>query len=115
MRVLTRWSNTIMERYLPDPYIFVAILTLVVFGLGLGFTDSGPLDMVVYWGDGFWGLLSFTMQMVIVLVAGHVLASSPLFKKGLSSLASLAKSPGSAIILVTVVSLIACWINWGLG
>ncbi|WP_039043890.1 short-chain fatty acid transporter [Sporosarcina sp. ZBG7A] len=115
MRLLTRWSNTIMERYLPDPYIFVAILTLVVFGLGLGLTDSGPLDMVVYWGDGFWGLLSFTMQMVIVLVAGHVLASSPLFKKGLSSLASLAKSSGSAIILVTVVSLIACWINWGFG
>ena len=76
-----------MERYLPDPYIFVAILTLVVFLLGLGLTDSGPLDMVTYWGDGFWGLLAFTMQMVIVLVAGHVLASSPVFKKLLSTLA----------------------------
>lgn len=115
MKTLTRFSNTIMERYLPDPYIFVAILTVIVFGLGIGFTDSGPLDMVVHWGDGFWGLLAFTMQMVIVLVAGHVLASSPVFKKLLSSLASLAKSPGSAILLVTVVSLIACWINWGFG
>ncbi|CAM3139714.1 short-chain fatty acid transporter [Filibacter tadaridae] len=115
MKVLTRWSNTLMERYLPDPYIFVAILTIVVFLMGLGFTDSGPLDMVVHWGDGFWGLLSFTMQMVIVLVAGHVLASSPVFKKLLSSLAGLAKSPGSAILLVSVVSLIACWINWGFG
>lgn len=115
MKTLTRWSNTVMERYLPDPYIFVAILTLIVFLLGLGFTDSSPLDMVVHWGDGFWGLLAFTMQMVIVLVAGHVLASSPVFKKLLSSMASLAKSPGSAILLVTVVSLIACWINWGFG
>ena len=104
-----------MERYLPDPYIFVAILTLVVFLLGLGLTDSGPLDMVTYWGDGFWGLLAFTMQMVIVLVAGHVLASSPVFKKLLSTLAGFAKSPGSAILLVSVVSLIACWINWGFG
>ncbi|PIC56706.1 short-chain fatty acid transporter [Sporosarcina sp. P12(2017)] len=115
MKLLTRWSNTLMERYLPDPYIFVAILTLVVFGLGLGFTDSGPLDMVVHWGDGFWGLLSFTMQMVIVLVAGYVLAISPVFKKLLSTLAGVAKSPGSAIILVSVVALIACWINWGFG
>ncbi|MDW0113981.1 short-chain fatty acid transporter [Sporosarcina saromensis] len=115
MKTLTRFSNTIMERYLPDPYIFVAILTVIVFGLGIVFTDSGPLDMVVHWGDGFWELLAFTMQMVIVLVAGHVLASSPVFKKLLSSLASLAKSPGSAILLVTVVSLIACWINWGFG
>jgi len=104
-----------MERYLPDPYIFVALLTLVVFALGLGLTESSALDMAVYWGDGFWKLLDFTMQMVIVLVAGHVLASSPLFKKGLSQLAGLAKTPGSAIILVTVISLIACWINWGFG
>lgn len=104
-----------MERYLPDPYIFVAILTLVVFLLGLGLTDSSPMDMVTHWGDGFWALLAFTMQMVIVLVAGHVLASSPFFKKLLSTLAGLAKTPGQAIVLVSVVSLIACWINWGFG
>ncbi|MET3575096.1 short-chain fatty acid transporter [Bhargavaea ullalensis] len=115
MKTLTRFSNALMERFLPDPYIFVAILTLVVYLLGLGLTDSGPLDMVVHWGDGFWGLLSFTMQMVIVLVAGHVLANSPVFKRLLSSLAGIAKSPGSAIILVTVVSIIASWINWGFG
>lgn len=115
MKVLTRWSNTIMERYLPDPYVFVAILTLLVFLLGVGLTDSSPLDMVVHWGDGFWGLLSFTMQMVIVLVAGYVLAISPVFKKILSTLATLAKTPGSAILLVSFVSLIACWINWGFG
>ena len=115
MKTLTRWSNTLMERYLPDPYIFVAILTLLVFLLGIGLTDSSPLDMVVYWGDGFWGLLAFTMQMVIVLVAGHVLASSPVFKKLLSTMAKGAKTPGSAILLVSVVSLVACWINWGFG
>jgi len=115
LKTLTRWSNTLMERYLPDPYIFVAILTLLVFLLGIGLTDSSPLDMVVYWGDGFWGLLAFTMQMVIVLVAGHVLASSPVFKKLLSTMAKGAKSPGSAILLVSVVSLVACWINWGFG
>lgn len=104
-----------MERYLPDPYIFVAILTLLVFLLGIALTESSPLDMVVYWGDGFWGLLAFTMQMVIVLVAGHVLASSPVFKKLLNTMAKGAKSPGSAILLVSVVSLVACWINWGFG
>lgn len=115
MKTLTRFSNTLMERYLPDPYIFVAILTVLVFLLGIGLTNSSPLDMVVYWGDGFWGLLAFTMQMVIVLVAGHVLASSPVFKKLLSSMARGAKNPGSAILLVSVVSLVACWINWGFG
>lgn len=115
MKTLTRFSNRLMERYLPDPYIFVAILTLLVFLLGIGLTDAGPLDMVTYWGDGFWGLLSFTMQMVVVLLAGHVLASSPPIKRLLNKMAGLAKSPGGAIILVTVVSLVASWINWGFG
>ncbi|MEK9200238.1 short-chain fatty acid transporter [Ureibacillus sp. 179-F W5.1 NHS] len=115
MKTLTKISNTIMEKYLPDPYIFVAILTVLVLLLGVGLTDSSPLDMVIYWGDGFWGLLSFTMQMVIVLAAGHILANSPLFKKFLSSMASKIKKPSIAIIVVTFISLIGCWINWGFG
>jgi len=60
MKFLTRLSNTIMEKYLPDPYIFVAILTVLVVLLGIGLTPSSPLEMVIYWGDGFWGLLAFT-------------------------------------------------------
>lgn len=104
-----------MQRYLPDPLIFVFILTLVVFLLGLAVTPSTPAEMVRYWGGGFWGLLTFAMQMVLVLVTGHVLASSPIIKSLLGKTATLAKSPGSAIILVTLVSLIASWLNWGFG
>ncbi|MDJ0331788.1 short-chain fatty acid transporter [Planococcus sp. S3-L1] len=115
MKGITRFSNNLMERYLPDPFLFVIILTVVVFGLGLGLTDSSPVQMVAFWGEGFWALLAFSMQMVLVLVTGFVLASSPIFKKGLGKLASFAKSPGSAILWVSVVSLAASWINWGFG
>lgn len=115
MKVLIKLSNKLMEKYLPDPYIFVAILTVLVVLLGVVLTPSSPLDMVIYWGDGFWGLLAFTMQMVIVLTAGHVLANSPLFKNFLTAVAKSIKSPGMAIIIVTIVSLVACWINWGFG
>lgn len=115
MKAITRFSNNLMERYLPDPFLFVIILTVVVFGLGLGLTDSSPVQMVAFWGEGFWALLAFSMQMVLVLVTGFVLASSPIFKKGLGKLASFARSPGSAILWVTIVSLAASWINWGFG
>lgn len=115
MKPLVSFFNRVMQRYLPDPFLFVIILTFVVFGLGLIFTNSGPYQMVQHWGSGFWGLLTFTMQMVLVLVTGHVLASSQIFKKGLGALASTAKSPGQAIIIVTIVSLIASLINWGFG
>lgn len=115
MKAITRFSNSLMEKYLPDPFLFVIILTLVIFVMGLGLTDSSPVQMVAFWGEGFWALLAFSMQMVLVLVTGFVLASSPIFKKGLGKLAGLAGSPSSAIILVTLVSLAASWINWGFG
>ncbi|KKK38745.1 short-chain fatty acid transporter [Mesobacillus campisalis] len=115
MKILVSFFNRLMQRYLPDPFLFVIILTFVVFGLGLLFTDNGPYQMVQHWGSDFWSLLLFAMQMVLVLVTGHVLASSAIFKRGLGALASTAKSPGQAIIIVTIVSTTASLINWGFG
>ncbi|WP_096188071.1 short-chain fatty acid transporter [Evansella halocellulosilytica] len=115
MKALTNASTKMMQRYLPDPFLFVIILTFVVFILGLLLTPSSPLEMVTFWGNGFWDLLTFAMQMVLILVTGYVLASSPLFKAFLQKLATLAKTPGQAIIYVTLVALIASWINWGFG
>ncbi|MFC0523854.1 short-chain fatty acid transporter [Pontibacillus salicampi] len=108
-------SNKLMQRYLPDPFVFVMVLTMVVMGLGLLVTNSTPVQMVQYWGEGFWDLLSFSMQMVLVLVTGYVLASSPFFNRVLQGLAKLPKTPGKAIVLVTIVSMAASWINWGFG
>ncbi|HEY4554058.1 MAG TPA: short-chain fatty acid transporter [Bacillaceae bacterium] len=115
MKRLIGFSNSLMQRYLPDPFLFVILLTFVVFILGLIFTDSSAYQMVQHWGTGFWKLLEFSMQMVLVLVTGYVLASSGVFKALLGNTAKLAKGPGSAIVLVTLISIIASWINWGFG
>lgn len=105
----------LVERYLPDPYIFVLLLTLITFAFAVVIQNQSPLTTIQQWGDGFWGLLTFSMQILLVLVTGFMLACTPLVKALLERLASLAKSPGSAIVLVTLVSLIASWINWGFG
>lgn len=105
----------LVDRYLPDPYIFVLILTLVVFVAAVLIEGQSPLAVVNMWGTGFWELLSFSMQMLLVLATGFMLASTPLVKGLLVRLAGLAKSPGAAIVIVTLVSLAASWINWGFG
>ncbi|MCG9722100.1 short-chain fatty acid transporter [Shewanella sp. Isolate7] len=105
----------LVDRYLPDPYIFVLLLTLLVFIAAMLVEQQSPLQLVTYWGQGFWALLSFSMQMLLVLVAGYMLASSPPIKRLLDGIAALAKSASQAIILVTLVSLLASWINWGFG
>lgn len=115
LNFLSRPMVRIVDRYLPDPFVFVLVLTLVA-GLSAVLTQgTGPLEVVTFWGDGFWTLLTFSMQMLLVLVTGYMMASTPLVRRGLSALAGLANSPGSAILLVSFVSLAASWINWGFG
>lgn len=115
LNAISRPMVRIVDRYLPDPFVFVVVLTLVAGLAAMGIQGSSPLEVVSVWGDGFWSLLSFSMQMLLVLVTGYMMASTPLVKKGLQALAGLASSPGSAILLVSVVSLAASWINWGFG
>lgn len=111
----TRVMDRLIQNYLPDPLAIVLLLTLFVFVLGVFASGSTPTEMIGYFGDGFWGLLKFAMQMALVLVTGHVLASTAVFSKALSALAGLAKTSGQAIILATLVAMVASWINWGFG
>ena len=117
MKVLSNFFTKIVNRWLPDAFLFAIILTLVVFVAALLVTDNTPIDMLVYWGSdtGFWGLLSFTMQMCLVVVLGTALASAKVCKDILRKIASIASSNKSAILLVTFVSTICCWLNWGFG
>lgn len=114
-RFLTRQSVKLVERYLPDPYIFVVLITFIAATAAIGIERQSPVDVLRWWGNGFWGLMVFTLQMVMVLVTGYMLASAPVIKSLLRRIASLARSPGGAILLVTYVSLVASWINWGFG
>ena len=77
---ITRFSVRLVERYLPDPYIFVVILTLVAGVAAMWSESKTPMEVINIWGNGFWGLLSFTMQMLLVLMAGYMLASTPAVK-----------------------------------
>ena len=112
---LTNGCVALVNRYLPDPFIFCIILTVIVFLAAMPLTRQGPMEMVNAWGEGVWGLLAFSMQMSLVLVLGCAFANAPAIKKVISKIASLAKSPVQGIIVVTFFSLIACWINWGFG
>lgn len=105
----------LVQKYLPDAYIFAIILTIITFVLSMITTGQTPMALVGHWGNGFWSLLSFTMQMALVLVLGNALASSKPVKKILVKIASVAKTPTQAIMLVSFVSAIACWLNWGFG
>ncbi|QGU96699.1 TIGR00366 family protein [Clostridium bovifaecis] len=112
---LTRACVNLVQKYLPDAFIFAVFLTFLTFILGIIVTKQTPLAMVVHWSNGLWSLLAFSMQMALVLVTGSALANAPAFKKGLRKLARIPKTPAQAIMFVTLISTIACWLNWGFG
>ncbi len=107
----------VVNRWLPDPFLFAIILTIVVFVAALIGTQQSPIALVNSWGNssGFWGLLSFSMQMALVLVLGSAMASAKICKKILGAIASIAKDKKGAILVTTFVSTICCWLNWGFG
>ena len=108
-------SVRLVQRWLPEPFIFAIVLTLVAALVAMPVCRQTPLEVLDHWGGGVWGLLAFAMQMALVLVCGSALAAAPSVKKGISALASLPKTPAGAIALVTGISAVACWLNWGFG
>lgn len=115
INTISQFFTNVVNRFLPDPLIFAILLTIITFFLGITLTPKTPLDMIGMWGDGFWNLLKFSMQMALVLVTGHALASSGPVRSGMAGLASIAKTPAHGVMLVTFIACVACAINWGFG
>ena len=108
----------VVNRWLPDAFLFAIILTLVVFVGAMCATGMGPIEIIAKWGDqkgGFWNLLAFSMQMALVLVFGSAMASAKPCKKALRTVAGLCHNEKQAILVTTFVSTLCCWLNWGFG
>lgn len=120
--LLKRFTNLCVryvERFMPDPYLFAVILTLVVvvgiFAFVPGATAGGIVES---WYGGVWGnknIFTFAMQMVLILVSGYTLAEAPVVKRGIGWLASKPRNQVEGALLCFFVVAASCLLNWGLG
>lgn len=115
LRKISGALNIGMDRVLPDAIVLAFILTFITFAMGLILTESSALDMIVYWGKGFWGFLSFSMQMAMIIATGYIVAEAPPVKRGLVKLCKLPKNAVQGVVFVAIGSAILGWISWGLG
>jgi short-chain fatty acids transporter len=106
---LTAWT----ERWVPDAFIFALIATFIVFAAALGATPSSAMQVVDAWGRGFWDLIPFTLQMSLVIITGHVLATSTPMGRAIRLLAGVPSTPRRAVAMVTFFALATSWLNWG--
>ncbi|MBT0811803.1 short-chain fatty acid transporter [Litoribacter ruber] len=106
----------------PSPFEIALLLTVFCLAGAILFTrpenvglGAYAFEVLEFWKMGFWELLEFTLQMVLILIFGHALAISPIVDMGLAALAQKAKSNTAAVILTAAVTLLAGYINWGFG
>lgn len=110
----------LVERFLPSPFVIAILLSGVTFLLALLFTgQEGNIleqsqNILGYWQTGFWELLAFTMQMVLILLLGHTLALTPFFSQIIHKIASIPKNTAQAGFLISFFTIIMSFLNWGL-
>ncbi|RXZ33827.1 short-chain fatty acid transporter [Oxalobacteraceae bacterium CAVE-383] len=106
---VTQWS----ERWFPDAYIFAAIAVIVV-AIGALLAGAPVKNVGLAFGDGFWSLIPFTMQMAIVAMSGYIVAVSPPASRAIGWLASLPRSGRAAIAFVALISIAASLLSWAI-
>src|SRR5215468_4256924 len=104
-----------VQRWMPDPFLFAVLLTIITYGLALIAGPKGPLELVGAWYGGIWKILEFAIQMTLVLVAGYTLAQAPAVRRGLTAIAGVAKTPARAVAMTVLVAMAAAFLNWGFG
>lgn len=112
-KIADRFSR-IIQRYLPDAFVIAVLMTIIVLAVAMALNPGESFQVVQAWGDGFWVYLTFTIQMVLLLMTGMVLAAVPFISKSLQSIAKLANTPKKAYIITFLVASCAYYINWGL-
>jgi len=111
------------ERWLPDAFGFVLVGTFIIALLGLVTGEAlvgTPEDpaattgfgLVDAWGKGFWSLITFTLQMAMIIVLGYAVAVSRPVARLIARLAQVPSTPRTAVAFTAAVAMATSYLNW---
>jgi short-chain fatty acids transporter len=109
---LGAWLAGACERYFPDAFVFALLAVLLAFLAGLALGEK-PIALATAFGQGFWKLVPFTMQMVMMIVGGYTVAASPPVHRLIRWVSSVPRSPRAAVAFVALFSMLASLLSWG--
>jgi len=61
---ISRFFVKLVQRYLPDAYLFAILLTFAAFLMAWSLTGKPFMALIKMWGDGLWGILAFAIQLI---------------------------------------------------
>ncbi len=103
----------VVRRWLPDPFVFALILTVVTGATATVWVGARPAEIIVGWYDGFWMLLEFGMQMVLILTTGFAIALSAPVTALIDRIADRIRRPGTVYLTVLVGGGALVFVSWG--
>ncbi|WP_026934792.1 short-chain fatty acid transporter [Christiangramia echinicola] len=118
---ITQYIESAFKKLIPAPFTLAVLLSILTILIAMLFTNSSSGNHVVeilqYWQEGMWepSLLVFAVQMMLILVLGHVLVLSRPIAWLTGKLTNLVTGNSSAVILVSVSTMLVAFFNWGLG
>lgn len=120
MKIIVKLTE-FLQKILPSPFTIAVLLTWLTFFLAWWLTPpKNPEAMRLgelsgFWVRGFWELLAFSMQMMLMLVLGYVLALTKPVNRLINKMTDYTDTMPKAVFLVTFFTLIFSFLNWGLG
>jgi short-chain fatty acids transporter len=110
---LAQHSAELIRRWLPDPFVFAVLLTVVTGVTAMLWVGAGPAEVLTGWYEGFWMLLEFGMQIVLILTTGYAIALSPPVARLIDRLALKIAHPGQVYLAVLIGGGALTLISWG--
>ena len=105
--------STWFERWFPDAFSLAMLAAIGIFAASLAVSGS-VTDTAMWFGAGFWDLIAFTLQMAMVIVTGHALASAPPVFRAVRRLARVPATPRGAVTFVALFSMLSSLLSWSL-
>ena len=107
---------------LPTPFSIAVLLTFVTFILALFLTEptikkNHLIELLSSWEKGLWNppLLVFALQMMLMLVIGHVVALSGPIDSLIQKITIYCSNTARSAAIITFFTVLIALFNWGLG
>jgi short-chain fatty acids transporter len=106
-------STKVFEKYMPNAFVFAMLLTIITGFIAFVWLGAKPIEIIKGWYDGFWSLLEFGMQIILIIITGFAIALSPIVNKGIDKLTNYIKTPRQVYFFVVLIGALLSLISFG--
>jgi len=105
--------TVLFQKYMPNAFVFAMLLTLLTGLIAFAWLGTTPIKIIQAWYDGFWSLLEFGMQIVLIIITGFAIALSPIVNKSIDKLTNYIKTPRQVYFFVVLIGALLGLISFG--